>query len=92
MYVLTVPPYRRYYLYLCPEKEKGDILPQLASVYAIMYFLGTITRYRPQEFERMLRGALGAYILEFLASQPSQFLYLAASDFAQREITLPAIV
>ena len=46
--VLSTPPYRHYYLYACPDGDEGELLPQLLSMYALMYYLGSITRYRPQ--------------------------------------------
>jgi hypothetical protein len=36
-------------------------------------------------------GEFGAQVQEFLTSQPSQFLYLLASDFARRDITRPSL-
>ena len=90
--VQSIPPYRKYYLYMGPSAARGPLLPQLAAVYMLMFFLSTVTRYRPQEFDQILAGQYGAFLREFLASQPKQFLYLLASEFAQREITLPAMV
>ena len=90
--VTTVPPYRRYYVYLAPKEEHESVLPQLASIYALAYYLGSITRYRPQVYESILSTKHGNQLREFLASQPTQFLYLIASEFAEREVTKPAIV
>jgi hypothetical protein len=42
----TDPPYRRYYVYLAPPAEHGEVLPQILSIYAVMYYLGSIVRYR----------------------------------------------
>ena len=90
--VQSIPPYRKHYLYLCPHTEQDQLLPQLATSYALIFLLGSVTRYRPQEFDSLLRGRDGSFIQEFLSSAPRQFLYLLASDFAERDITLPAIV
>ena len=90
--VRSVPPYRKYYLYLAPPSEHDQILPQLMSIYATMFYLGMITRYRPHQFENILNGKYGAHVQELINSQPNQFIYLIASEFAQREVTLPAIV
>jgi hypothetical protein len=90
--VSTMPPYRRYYLYPGPVAEHSEVLPQLASIYAIMFYLGSITRYRPHQLATILEGRYGAFIEEFISSQPLQFIYLMASEFAQREVTRPAIV
>jgi hypothetical protein len=84
--VTTNRPFRRYYLYACPVGEHPSLLPQVASIYAIAFYLGSITRYRPQHFSRILAGAFGEFVQEFLSSQPSQFVYLMASDFARRDV------
>ena len=85
-------PYRRYYAYLAPQCEHSEILPQLVSIYSIVYYLGSITRYRPHHFDAILEGEYGAWIREFIIGQPVQFIYLLASEFAQQEVTKPAIV
>jgi hypothetical protein len=85
-------PYRRYYAYLAPKEEHSEILPQLLSIYAVVFYLGSITRYRPHHFDAILEGDFGAWIREFIIGQPVQFIYLLASEFAQQEVTKPAIV
>jgi hypothetical protein len=84
--VTTSRPFRRYYLYASPVSEHPHLLPQVASIYAIAFYLGSITRYRPQHFSRILAGAFGEFVQEFLSSQPSQFVYLMASDFSKRDV------
>lgn len=91
MTVLDNPPYRKNYLYLCPAGEVHDRLPQLCSIYAIAYYLGSITRYRPHHFQAILDKSYGPFIEAFLNDQPAQFLYLIASEFAQREVTRAAL-
>jgi hypothetical protein len=86
------PPYRRYYVYVAPTPEHPTVLPQLLSVYAVMYYLGSITRYRPQHFDAILKGPFGSQIEEFLAGQPTQYIYLMASEFVKRDVTQPSIV
>ena len=85
-------PYRRYYAYLAPASEHSAVLPQLLSIYAITYYLGSITRYRPQLFDSFLADAYGPRIEEFVSAQPLQFVYLVASEFAEQEITKPALI
>jgi len=85
-------PYRRYYAYLAPASEQNAVLPQLLSIYATTYYLGSITRYRPQLFDLFLADAYGPRIEEFVSAQPMQFIYLVASEFAQQEITKPALI
>jgi hypothetical protein len=82
--------YRRYYLCLTPP---GDArVPQLASLWLLLFYLGSIVRYRPHLFDEVTHGPYGAFVDEFVASQPHQLLYLLASEMCQREIAKPAIV
>ena len=86
------PPYRRYYLYLCPFAERPSLMPQLASIYALTFYLGSVTRYRPNVFRQLLDGTYGPRISEFVAGQAAQFVYLMASEFVRRDVTRPSIV
>lgn len=88
----TIRPFRRYYLYASPVAEHPNLLPQAMSIYAITHYLGSITRYRPQHFSKILAGPFGEFIQEFLSSQPSQFVYLMASDFAKRDVARAPLV
>ncbi len=90
--VLAVPPYRKYYAYPAPLGEHPQILPQIASIYAVTFYLGSIVRYRPHHFDRILAGKFGAFIEAFLNDQATQFIYLMASEFAEKEVTKAAIV
>ena len=90
--VASTPPYRRYYLYLCPNGEVSSRLPQLTSIYALTFYLGSLTRYRPNVFRSILSGPYGPRIVDFISGQPAQFVYLMASEFAEREVTKPALV
>jgi hypothetical protein len=62
------------------------------SIYAITFYLGSITRYRPHHFDTIVQGSLGHVIEEFVSGQPLQFIYLIASEFAEQEVTKPSIV
>jgi len=90
--VTTFQPFRKHYLYFCSAAEHGQVLPQLVSIYAVFYYLGSVTRYRPQQFDILLNGPFGEQLQEALTNVPNQFLYLMASEFAQREVTRAAIV
>lgn len=90
--VLSQSPYRRYYAYLAPVAEHPSIIPQLQSMYAIAYYLGSITRYRPHHFRKITDSTFGPFIEAFLNDQPPQFLFLMASEFAKQDITRAAIV
>jgi hypothetical protein len=90
--VASVPPYRRYYLYVCPAAERDNVIPQLLSIYALTFYLGSITRYRPHHFDKILEDDFGARIEEFIGGQTLQFIYLIASEFAEQDVTKPSIV
>lgn len=86
--VSTDPPYRKYYLYLGQQSR----LPQLLSMYAAIFYLGSVTRYRPVMFQKALQQASGSFIQELLSGLPMQFLYLIASAFVRRDVTRPNTV
>jgi len=84
--VIIFPPYRKNYVYLCPLSEKQSMVPQILSIYAYFYYLGSITRYRPHMFEEIVSGRFGGHIQEIIANLPQQFIYMLASEFSNREI------
>lgn len=90
--VLSVPPYRKYYVYLSPNSEMSHRLPEIASLYAAFYYFGSITRYRPYNFEQLLNETYGGYIRELIETVPNQFLYLLASEFCEQEISKASIL
>jgi len=92
--IITADPtdgYRRYYLHLTPATEQYR-QPQIASMWMLIYFFGSVVRYRPHAFAEMTRGRFGAWINDFVAAQPEQLLFMLASEIRQREIARPAIV
>jgi hypothetical protein len=64
-------------------------LPQVASIYAAMFYLGSITRYQPQDFDTIVRLRWAWLVSDFLNSQPRQFLYLMASEISGNEVVIP---
>lgn len=90
--VLRAPPYRKNYLYLSPDHENKDRIPQILSIYAFIYYLGSVTRYRPYFFDTLLSQEQGAHIEELISNIPQQFLFLLASEFAGREVAHAPIV
>jgi hypothetical protein len=88
--VTAAYPYRRFYLYLSPQGEKR--MPQWLSVYSTLFWLGSLTRYQPVELLETLEGPLGPFFREFLETQPSQLLYIFASEIKQQDVTKAAIV
>ncbi|MGJ8560861.1 MAG: YaaC family protein [Litorimonas sp.] len=88
--VKQTPPYRKYYL--LTMNDQRERVPQLASILAGFFIFGSIVRYRPQKFESYLKGNYGAFIEEFMMNQARQFLFLMASQFAEREVSKANIV
>ncbi len=88
--VRTVPPYRRYYVYLVPPGEPR--LHPLCSVYLLMFYLGSVARYRPQDLSIIQKSKFHAQIENFLDTYPQQFFYLLASEFAERDVCWPAVL
>lgn len=92
--IITAGPeagYRRYYLHLTPPTETHR-QPQIASIWMLIFFFGSVVRYRPQAFATMTRGRYGAWINDFMAAQPEQLLFMLASEIRWREVARPAIV
>lgn len=85
-------PFRQYYLYADPSPGRSEAVPQLLSVYALMFYFGSMTRYQPNLFRAVLGGPYGAQVEEFLGNQPSQFLYLLASEFQQQDVAQGALL
>lgn len=81
--------YRRYYLYLEPLQTTP--LPQIGSLWATLFYLGTVVRYRPHTFDEIIAGPYGPFITEFISAQPEQMLYMLASEMCEREVAQPAI-
>jgi hypothetical protein len=82
--------YRKYYLHLSRPAD-APRLPQVASLWALMFYFGSVVRYRPHVFGSMSTGKYGAFVAEFIAAQPEQLLYMLASEMCRREIAKPAI-
>jgi hypothetical protein len=83
--------YRRYYVHLTPPGATVRA-SQLEALWMVLYYLGSVVRYRPHLFDGILAGSYGAFVVEFVTAQSDQLLYLLASEMCQREIARPAIV
>lgn len=91
--IITAGPedgYRRYYLHLTPPAEARQ--PQIASMWMLIFFFGSVVRYRPDAFALIGRGRYGAWVNDFVAAQPEQLLFMLASEVRRREVARPAIV
>jgi YaaC-like Protein len=69
--VRSTPPYRRYYLTLFSPSNKR--LNPIIAVYLLCFYLGSVTRYRPHEFEKIQDSKYGMFIAEFLETEGLQF-------------------
>ncbi|MDR6530863.1 hypothetical protein J2800_001602 [Caulobacter rhizosphaerae] len=87
--VTAVPPYRKYYVYQASPTQ--FLMNQLLTMYLATFYFGSITRYKPEQFEFILRSPIGPFVFEFFANQPTQFLYLMASEFMGQEVAKAAI-
>ena len=87
--VTAFPPYRKYYVYQASPAQ--FLMNQLLTMYLATFYFGSITRYKPEQFDYILRSALGPFVFEFFANQPTQFLYLIASEFMGQEVAKAAI-
>ena len=87
--VTTIKPFRKYYLYL---SDGDDVYPQICSIYAMFFFLGSLARYRPHKLQHFVDGDYGAFISEFVNNQIDQYLYLFASIFVEQEVSKAAVV
>ncbi len=90
--VLSIPPYRKYYVYMAPNAEHPFVLPQILSIYALFYYFSSATRYKPERFARVISERHGTQIEEVITNLPNQFIFLMASLFAKQEVTRAAIV
>jgi hypothetical protein len=87
--VTAVPPYRKYYVYQASSTQ--FLMNQLLTMYLATFYFGSITRYKPEQFDFILRSPIGPFVFEFFANQPTQFLYLMASEFMGQEVAKAAI-
>lgn len=86
--ITSAAPYRGYYLYL----SQVNRLPQWLSVYSILFWLGSLTRYQPVELFDLLNGPEGPFFREFIATQPNQLLYMLTSEAKRQDVTRAAII
>lgn len=78
---LLLPQGYRYYLY--PE---ADVLRQPCSIYAVMFYLGSIVRYKPQRFTSLIGNKYHWLMEEFLQIAPKQFVTLLVNEIADCEL------
>src|SRR5690606_41339109 len=79
--VMTIPPFRKNYLYLCPPSESSDMLAQVMSIYLVFFYLGSVTRYSPNLFPSILDSKYRSHLEELILNLPQHLLNLSTSDF-----------
>jgi len=80
----------RGYRYYLSGHEPRLTLPQMCSSYAIMFYLGSITRYKPYDYDKII-ARYQWLINDFIETHPPQFLYILASTLAGTEVVNPPI-
>ena len=83
--ILTAQGYR-FYLVNTPPSA---FVPYLAAMYGVIFYLGSITRYKPDVWDKIISGKESWIVEEFLASLPTQFLYGLASELAGVDVVRP---
>lgn len=83
--ILTASGYRHYLGAIRPSVR----VPPLAAPYAVMFYLGSITRYKPHYFDSIAEGEFAWVIGELMATQPGQFIYGLASWMAGVDVVRP---
>lgn len=75
------------YQYYC-NLDPGQF-HHLCYTYMAMYYLGNVARYKPLEFEDIMKSKLRPLITESVALCPNQFLYHMTSLIVKRVCVVP---
>jgi hypothetical protein len=74
----------KYYIDLQPDKYDT-----LIYSYALMFYIGSVARYRPSLNEKILEGDYKAIISETMKSTPKQFLYQITGLITKKSCAIP---
>lgn len=77
------------YRYYLVDDVPRNLVPNLVATYAIAFYLGSITRYKPHDFDVIASGPYRWLIEEFLATEPIQFVYQLLGWMSGREVVQP---
>lgn len=83
--ILTRYGYRHYLSSVAPALQ----LPDLAAAFAVAFYFGSVVRYKPDAFAKIVAGGYAWVVQEFFASAPSQFIYGLASFLAGVDVIRP---
>ena len=86
--ILTGEGYR---YYICDVGARTWLHP-LVAIYAVTFYLGSVTRYKPEDFGKIIGGGHAWVVEEMLATAPTQFLYMLCSSLAGLEVVRPFAV
>jgi hypothetical protein len=73
-----------YTMYL--STAQNNRYPTEMVIYWTMFYLGSITRYRPNLFDEIFSDMEQWLMSEFLATQPKQFLYLSTAKMLGQKV------
>jgi YaaC-like Protein len=77
------------YRYYLSAARKSLYLHPLSAIYAAMFYLGSVTRYKPEDFDKILSGGYSWIVEEFIATAPTQFLHILSSQLAETVVVRP---
>ncbi len=70
----------------------SGLIDPLLSVYSVIFYLGSVTRYRPYYFEGLQTSPFGNLFDEIIQTQGQQMLFHLAAEFQERDISWPAVL
>lgn len=74
----------RYYLNLQPASLKPNVY-----FFSLMFYIGSVARYRPSLNESILQGDYSAILNEVMSTCPKQFLYHMVSKITKKVCAVP---
>lgn len=83
------PSFRRQFLF---DGAAGTRLPQFFASFVTMFYLGSMNRYSPLKFRKLLEGPHGGFVQEFLSAEPNQWVYLMGSALCGVDLARPEVV
>ncbi|WP_162558374.1 YaaC family protein [Proteus genomosp. 6] len=75
-----------YTIYISKCMDPSFRYSQESIIYMMMFYLGSITRYRPHLFDSLFSNKEQWLISEFLKTQPKQYLYLLTAQILGQQV------
>ncbi|MDN4626582.1 YaaC family protein [Erwinia sp. PsM31] len=76
-----------YTIYISKCMDPSFRYSQESIIYMMMFYLGSITRYRPHLFDSLFSNKEQWLVSEFLKTQPKQYLYLLTAQILGQQVT-----